>query len=64
MTVFGDWVPNERLTPETNSDGVEMALKRMIHGKTMGPDNYRGGLQERGRRGGGDILLGMLHNIF
>ena len=37
-TVFGDGVPNEGLTPAINKKEVEVALKGMKHGKSMGPD--------------------------
>ena len=37
MTVFGDGVPNEGLTPAINRE-VEVALKGMENRKAMGPD--------------------------
>ena len=38
MTVCGDGVPNEGLTPAINRKEVEVALKGMKHGNAMGPD--------------------------
>ena len=39
MTIFGDVGPNEGLTPAIKGgEELEVALKRMKHGKAMGPD--------------------------
>ena len=35
---FCDGVPNEGLTPAINRKEVEVALKRLKHGKAMEPD--------------------------
>ena len=64
MTVFGDGVPNEGLTPVINRKEVEVALKGMTHGKAMGPDEIQVETWKSSGEVGVDMLLHLLQKIF
>ena len=64
MTVFGDGVPNEGLTPAINRKEVEVALKGMKHGKAMGPDGILVEVWKSLGEEWVDMLLDLLQKIF
>ena len=64
MTVFGDGVANEVLTPAINRKEVEVALKGMKLGKAMGPDGIPVEVWKSLGEEGVDMLLDLLQKIF
>ena len=63
-TVFGDGVPKEGLTPASNREEVEVALKVIKHGKAMEPDGIPVEVWKSLGEEGVDMLLDLLQKSF